>query len=111
MFEIMNKEKNVIVGPKQESLKDFYTAFKKDYPELLSKNVVIDLNNVIISNASEIILFLNTAKKHLKNRTSFVVVAHGVDVDALPEELVVVPTMVEAMDIIEMDEIGRDLGF
>ncbi len=111
MFEIMNKEKNIIVGPKQEALTDFYTEFKKDYPKLLSHNVVIDLNNVVIKTSSEVLMFLNTAKAHYENRTSFVIVAHGIDADNLPEELVVVPTMVEAMDIIEMDEISRDLGF
>ena len=111
MFEIMNKEKNIIVGPRQETLKDFYIEFKKDYPKLLSHNVVVDLNNVVVKTSSEILMFLNTAKTHDKNRTSFVIVAHGVDTDNLPEELIVVPSMVEAMDIIEMDEISRDFGF
>ncbi len=111
MFEIMNKEKNIIVGPKQETLKDFYIEFKKDYPKLLSHNVVVDLNNVVVNTSSEILMFLNTAKTHNDHRTSFVIVAHGIDTDNLPEELVVVPSMVEAIDIIEMDEISRDFGF
>jgi hypothetical protein len=111
MFEIMNKEKNVIVGPKQESLSDFFLEFSKDYPSLLSKNVVVNLNSVLINSSSEVLVFLNTAKAHSMNRTSFVIVAHGVKSDSLPEELKVVPTLVEAMDILEMEEISRDLGF
>jgi len=111
MFEIMNKEKNVIVGPRQESLKDFFVEFKKDYPKLLENNVVVDLNSVVIDSSAEIILFLNTAKSHTTNNTSFVVVAHGVNTDIFPSELRVVHTMVEAMDVLEMDEISRDLGF
>jgi hypothetical protein len=48
---------------------------------------------------------------HTNNSTSFVIIANGVDMDELPDELIVVPTMIEALDIIEMDEITRDLGF
>jgi hypothetical protein len=40
-----------------------------------------------------------------------VVIANGINIDSLPDELVIAPTMIEALDIIEMDEIGRDLGF
>lgn len=111
MLEIMNKEKNIIVGPKQESIKKFNVHFQKNYPDFLSKNVIVDLREVFISKVSEILVFLNTAIAHLNNETSFVIIAQGIDIDTLPEELVTVPTMIEALDIIEMDEIGRDLGF
>ncbi len=111
MFEIMNKEKNIIVGPKQESIKDFYAQFKNDYPGLLRKNVIVDLSEILIGKVTEILVFLSTAKAHIAKGTSFVIIANGVNIDELPDELVVAPTMIEALDIIEMDEIGRDLGF
>jgi hypothetical protein len=31
--------------------------------------------------------------------------------DHVPEELMIVPTYQEAMDVLEMEEIERDLGF
>ncbi len=111
MLEIMNKEKNIVVGPKNESLSEFNADFQKNYPEFLSKNIIVDLSEVGISKVSEILVFLNTAIAHFENRTSFVIIAQGIDIDLLPDELVVTPTMIEALDIIEMDEIGRDLGF
>ncbi|HIP47904.1 MAG TPA: hypothetical protein EYG92_02925 [Lutibacter sp.] len=111
MVAIMNKEKNIIVGPKQESIKDFISQLNNDYPELLEKNVIVDLSEIIISKVSEILVFLNIAKSHLNNDTSFVIIASGFNIDSLPDELIVAPTMIEALDIIEMDEIGRDLGF
>ncbi len=111
MVAIMNKEKNIIVGPKQESITDFYSQFTNDYPELLEKNVIVDLRKFIISKVSEILVFLNTAKSHIEHGTSFVIIANGIDIDSLPDELIVAPTMIEALDIVEMDEIGRDLGF
>jgi hypothetical protein len=111
MVAIMNKEKNIIVGPRQESISEFYNQFRNDYPELLSKNVIVDLSDIKISKVSEILVFLNIAKLHLENGTSFVIIANSINIDSLPDELIVSPTMIEALDIIEMDEIGRDLGF
>jgi hypothetical protein len=40
-----------------------------------------------------------------------VIVTDRVDFDEMPDEIVVVPTLQEAYDIIEMEEIERDLGF
>ena len=33
------------------------------------------------------------------------------DLDEMPDEIVVVPTLQEAFDVIEMEDIERDLGF
>jgi hypothetical protein len=48
---------------------------------------------------------------HSKGKKSFVIVAENIDFNALPKSLVVVPSILEAHDIIDMDEIERDLGF
>ena len=111
MVAVMNKEKNIIVGPKQESIAAFFEQFKNDYPELLNKNVIVDLSDIKINKASEVLVFLETAKSHAKARTSFVIITDQLNFDSLPEELIITPTMIEALDIVEMDEIGRDLGF
>ena len=103
----MNKEKSIICGPKNESLTDFFTNFKLNYPEFLKKNV-IKLREV---KHTEILLFLNAAISHLKNNTSLVIITNHRDIDLLPEEIVTAPTLIEALDIIELDEISRDLGF
>lgn len=44
------------------------------------------------------------------NEKSFVMVCDGIEFDQVPDELIVVPTFKEAEDIIEMEEIERDLG-
>jgi hypothetical protein len=38
-------------------------------------------------------------------------VNNAINFDDIPEEMIVVPTLEEARDIIEMEEIERDLGF
>ena len=39
------------------------------------------------------------------------IVSNKIADDNIPDELVIVPTLQEAFDIIEMEEIERDLGF
>jgi len=111
MFEIMNKEKNIVVGPKNQSITEFYSLFQNDYPKLLNKNVIVDLSNVLVKKTSDVLIFFKTAQAHFKKGSSFIIIASGINIDELPEELNVAPTMIEALDIIEMEEIGRDLGF
>ena len=55
--------------------------------------------------------FLLISKQHKSEKHSFVIVSSIIDIDATPEELTIVPTLQEAFDIIEMEEIERDLGF
>ncbi len=42
---------------------------------------------------------------------SFVVVTGVMQIDALPENISTAPTLQEALDLIEMEEIERDLGY
>ena len=52
---------------------------------------------------------ISTSRK--ENGTSFVLICKGIDIDEIPDEINVVPTFEEAVDILEMDAIERDLGF
>jgi hypothetical protein len=46
-----------------------------------------------------------------KAKKSFVIVASDLDFNSVSDKLTVVPSLLEAHDIIEMEEIERDLGF
>ena len=46
-----------------------------------------------------------------KAKKSLVVVCQDIDFTEVPEYINVVPTIIEANDIIEMEDIERDLGF
>jgi hypothetical protein len=54
---------------------------------------------------------LPLSKQHKKNKKSFIIVASDFDYNAVPTKLTVVPSVLEAHDIIDMEEIERDLGF
>ncbi|MFM1754241.1 MAG: hypothetical protein RLZZ236_1180 [Bacteroidota bacterium] len=76
-----------------------------------SHNLIIDLTHNKSMTLEDLKLLLPLAKQHKKLKKSFVVVVEGIDFNAVPAQLVVVPSNLEAHDIIEMDEIERDLGF
>ena len=45
------------------------------------------------------------------SKKSMIIISDAVDFDKVPNYLNVVPSVLEAHDMIEMDEIERDLGF
>lgn len=76
--------------------------------EFSSKNIVIDLSSIDVS-LKEILAFKEIVIKKNENDTSFVIINSTVNIDDVPEEINIVPTLQEAIDIIEMDEMMRDL--
>ena len=74
-------------------------------------NLVIDLLAFTELTLDDLLSLLRLSTYHRSTGHSFVIVSVGVDVDDIPMELVVVPTLQEAEDIIQMEEIERDLGF
>jgi hypothetical protein len=54
---------------------------------------------------------LPLSKTHKKAKKSFIVVTSESDFNAVSDKLAVVRSLQEAHDIIEMEEIERDLGF
>ncbi|TYA78781.1 ribonuclease Z [Seonamhaeicola marinus] len=81
------------------------------YPRYKNNNVIINLTSLNKITLEEIVEFLQISNTHRANKHSFVIVSNKVDLDEVPDELVVVPTLQEGYDIIEMEEMERDLGF
>ena len=75
------------------------------------QNLILDITSDKTVTMKTIGQFKSLSKIHRKGKKSFVIVAEGIDFTAVPESLVVVPTLLEAHDMIEMEEIERDLGF
>ncbi len=79
--------------------------------ELHQKNVIVDITHLSFSleEIDEFIPFSVQFKE--KNNCSFVLIINQFTYEELPEELTTAPTLQEAFDIIELEEIERDLGF
>lgn len=81
-----------------------YERFKND-------NIIVNLTTLNKVTLSDIVEFLQLSNKHRKAKHSFVIVTDKANLNETPDEIVVVPTLQEAYDIIEMEDIERDLGF
>jgi len=108
---ISKTENYTLLKLDNNSIQNFYIKFKNRYSEFEKEHLIIDFSEKINIQIEEIILFLEISNQHLKNGTSFVLICKDVNIDDLPEELNVVPTLTEAIDILEMNAIERDLGF
>lgn len=101
---------SIITYQKQEN-KPFVEELSMQHNSFKTENVIVDLSSAENVALDDILAFIPLSKKHRKGKKSFVIVVQSVDYNEVPEEIVVVPTILEAHDMIEMEEIERDLGF
>jgi hypothetical protein len=107
-----NKKENfLLIVNENEPLTEFASKLTKHHSELNEENIVVDLRDQKNVSAEHLLAFLEISNVHRNLNKSFVLVNDAVGIDELPEELVVVPTLQEAEDMVQMDEIQRDLGF
>ncbi len=85
---------------------EFSKELIEKYPIFKSDNLIIDFSNNFNIELDEILLFSQLAMDHKNNKKSFVIVCNGFDID----EIIMVPTFKEAEDVVEIEEIERDLG-
>ncbi|PQB04304.1 ribonuclease Z [Aureitalea marina] len=105
--------------PKFTVLKDekgYFPAFAAYLDKVIpikfgDHHLVIDLLEFTELDLDQLLLLLKVSTYHRSTKHSLVIVSQSVDIDDIPAELVVVPSLQEAADIIEMEEIERDLGF
>lgn len=81
------------------------------YPKFKNNNIVVALSSLNQIGLQDIVEFLELSNTHRATNHSFVIVSDKIDLSIVPDEIVVVPTSEEAYDIIEMEEMERDLGF
>ena len=77
----------------------------------LSYHIIIALSEKTPKESIDIYRFVHWATTCKKAAKSFVLVTNAIGYEDAPENLTVVPSLQEAKDVIEMEEIERDLGF
>lgn len=105
------KGHTTIIRDTQGDLVTFREKITAEYNSYKGSNIILDITRDKGLDLNDVLAFLQLSNKHRKAKKSFVVVASGLDFNDMPDEMVVVPTLQEAHDIIEMEEIERDLGF
>ncbi|KDN53796.1 hypothetical protein [Flavobacterium seoulense] len=111
-MKVDQKDHTITIKDTQGNFTAFLMKVTHQYKSYENHNIIIDLLGYKEElPVSDLKLFLPMSKKHKKTKKSFVVVVADFDYNALPEKFTVVPSLLEAHDIIEMEEIERDLGF
>lgn len=90
---------------------DFQVKIVHEYNSFKLQNLILDLSHDKSLTMKDIKSFIDLTKEHKKGKKSLILVVDNVDFNAVPTSVTVVPSILEAHDIIEMEEIERDMGF
>jgi len=110
-MKVDQKGHTTIIRDTQNNVEAFVGKITNEYHVFQGQNLILDvsqdksLSNIVLAH------FKDLAKNHKKAKKSMIIVTDAVDFDKVPNYLNVVPSVLEAHDMIEMDEIERDLGF
>ncbi|NRR90765.1 ribonuclease Z [Winogradskyella undariae] len=100
-----------IITQEITSVKALVNKIEGIYDAHKNYHLIIKLSSLEKIPKEDILEFLRLSNNHRASKKSFVIVSEKVDLDQVPDELAVVPTLQEAYDLIEMEDIERDLGF
>ncbi len=95
-------QENIALTKFLENLKGAYSKIKND-------NIIVNLFSFSELTSGDVLEFLQLSETHRSAGKSFVLVTNRVGYDEVPENIIVVPTLQEARDLVEMEEIERDL--
>lgn len=105
------KGSTTIITLEKRTIPELVQEIDKIYEKYKNNNIIVDLLKLNEINKKDILEFLQVSSKHRKAKHSFVIISNSIDIKDFPDEIIVVPTLQEGFDIIEMEEIERDLGF
>lgn len=108
----ISRDKNyVLIVSTETTFDNFIETFNNEKLGEVSDHKIIQLSENLNITVNNLLVFLEITNNHRRSGMSFVIICKGIDIDLIPDEINVVPTITEAEDIIEMEAIERDLGF
>lgn len=110
-MKVEQKGNSTLIKNTQYNTAEFITKLSHEYNSFKDQNLIVDLSFDNDLQLEDVKSFTGLIKKHKKAKKSFVLVANDFDFNAVPNNITLVPSVLEAHDIIEMEEIERDLGF
>ncbi|MBW4362178.1 ribonuclease Z [Flavobacterium taihuense] len=110
-MKVTTKGHTIIIKDTEGDIVEFLDKVDNQYNSFKDYNLILDISHDKSVDVKNIKIFSDLAKKHKKVKKSLVFVVEDIDYNKVPASIIVVPTQLEAQDLIEMDEIERDLGF
>ena len=110
-MKIDTHENFIIVKENINNFEDFITSLNpKSNVQLSGKNIIIDLLEFNGFSLEKLSFFSELATVFRKSNNSFVIVNNQINLNEIPDDILVVPSLQEAEDIVEMETIERELG-
>ena len=111
IFDIKDKTAIITYESSDTIGRPFCDEIKRNYKYFSSLNIVVDLSTMKSDLTKHIKDFIELSSHHKElNNKSFVIATGPIALKLLPNGLNVSPTLLEALDTIEIEEIERDLG-
>jgi hypothetical protein len=110
-MKVEQKGHTTIIKDTKGNFANFIAKVEEQFNTFKEKNLIIDVSHNENLAITEFSLAKGLVEKYKKEKKTLVLVAENIDFNKTPANLLVVPTILEAHDIIEMEEIERDLGF
>jgi hypothetical protein len=110
-MKVEERGHTITIKDTQGDLVSFLMKVTHEYKTFHKSNIIVDIRLHEELSVEDIEGFLLLSKKHKKAKKSFIIVASEMDFNAISHKLAVVRSLQEAHDIIDMEEIERDLGF
>ena len=98
-----------LVLQEKVSLREFLKNLEEAYPKLKNDHLILNLFSFDKLRPEDLLEFLPLSDRHRASGKSFVLVSDSLSYDDIPDEISLVPSLQEARDLIEMEEIERDL--
>jgi len=107
---VFDKEGNTtVVFQEKIALPRFLSNLISAYPKLRNDHLIINLFSFDSLTTEDLLEFLELSDNHRGRGKSFVLVSDKISYDQVPDEISLAPSLQEARDIVEMEEIERDL--
>ncbi len=110
-MKVEEKGHTIVIRDTEGNIESFLEKVTAQHNSYKNHNLILDVTQDESTSIASLKLFSPLSKTHKKGKKSFVIVANAIDFNSVPASLLVVPTQLEAHDMIEMEEIERDLGF
>lgn len=108
---IFTREGNtVLLTQERATIPELVAKIVESYEKIDDDNLIVNLTSLGAIADGALDEFLQVSNKHRNANKSFVIVSSKVNLEAVSEDIMVVPTLQEARDIIDMEEMERDLG-
>ena len=110
-MKVEHKGHTTIIKDTKGQTADFLMKVTHEHNSFKNDNLILDVSYDKNLSLEDVKSFSELIKLHTIEKKSIVIVAQSINFNSVPNNIIVVPTILEAHDIIEMEEIERDLGF